>query len=90
MMPKKTRTDCRGNPGREGLGLQMAQAQLAVGDAKKHPEFAGNVKCIDAREFWREPDVSPDPRQDYHHNRNAETYMEVGLSLGWAGLWRSC
>jgi len=24
------------------------------------------------------------PRQGYHYNRNAETYMEVGLSLGWA------
>lgn len=42
-------TGC-GNPGRTGLGLQIAEAQLAVGDAKKHPEFAGNVKAIDTRD----------------------------------------
>jgi alpha-galactosidase len=65
-------------------GLTIANAQLAVGDPKKHPEFAGNVKCIEARDFWRAGDVSPNPRQGYHYNRNAETYMEVGLSLGWA------
>jgi len=65
-------------------GLTIAKAQLAVGDPKKHPEFAGNVKCIEARDFWREADVSPNPRQGYHYNRNAETYMEVGLALGWA------
>jgi alpha-galactosidase len=72
-----------GNPGREGFGLQIAEAQLAMNDTKKHPEFAGNVKCVDSRDFWREVAVSP-VAQGYHYNRNAETYMEVGLSLGWA------
>lgn len=72
-----------GNPGRESFGLQIAEAQLAMNDAKKHPEFAGNVKCLDSRDFWREVAVSPID-QGYHYNRNAETYMEVGLSLGWA------
>ena len=72
-----------GNPGREGFGLQIAQAQLAMNDAKKHPEFEGNVKCVDSRDFWREVDVSP-KNQGYHYNRNAETYMEVGNALGWA------
>jgi alpha-galactosidase len=67
-----------------GPGKTIADAQLAVGDPKKHPEFAGKVKCIEARDFWREADVSPNPGQGYHYNRNAETYMEVGLSLGWA------
>jgi alpha-galactosidase len=66
-----------------GNGKTIAEAQLAVGDAKKHPEFAGNVKCIEARDFWREADVSP-ANQGYHYNRNACTYMDVGLSLGWA------
>ena len=74
-------TGC-GNPGRTGLGLQIAEAQLAMGDAKKHPEFAGNVKCIDSRCFWPEAKDSPNPRQDYHYYRNAETYMEVGLVNG--------
>ena len=64
-------------------GLTIANAQLAVGDPKKHPEFAGNVKTVEARDFWRAVDVSP-KNQGYHYNRNAGTYMDVGLSLGWA------
>ena len=72
-----------GNPGRESFGLQIANAQLAMNDARKHPEFAGNVKCVDTRDFWREVEVSP-KNQGYHYNRNAETYMEVGNALGWA------
>ena len=64
-------------------GLTIANAQLAVGDPKKHPEFAGNVKTVESRDFWREADVSP-TNQGYHYNRNAGTYMEVGNALGWA------
>ncbi len=75
-------TGC-GNPGRMGFGLQIAEAQLAMNDSQKHPTFSGNVKCVDTRDFWREADVSP-KAQDYHYNRNAETYMEVGNALGWA------
>jgi alpha-galactosidase len=66
-----------------GPGKTIAEAQIAVGDPKKHPEFAGNVKCIEARDLWREAEVSP-KNQGYHYNRNAETFMEVGLRLGWA------
>lgn len=76
-------TGC-GNPGREGFGLQIAEAQLAVdGEKGKYPEFKGNVKSIDARPFWREADVSP-VNQGYHYNHNAETYYEVGHALGQA------
>jgi len=75
-------TGC-GFTGRGGLGLQITEAQLAIGDAKKHPEFAGNLKAVDSRDLWREAAVSP-KNQGYHYNRNAETYMEVGLRLGWA------
>jgi hypothetical protein len=75
-------TGC-GFTGREGLGLQISEAQLAVGDDKKHPEFAGNVKAVDSRDLWREANVSP-KNQGYHYNRNAETYLEAGLRLGWA------
>ena len=75
-------TGC-GFTGRESFGLQISEAQLAIGDAKKHPEFAGNVKAVDQRDLWREADVSP-KNQGYHYNRNAETYMETGLRLGWA------
>ncbi len=67
-----------------GPGLTVANAQLAVsGDNGKYPEFAGNVKSVDVRDYWREKDVSPNG-QGYHYNHNAETYMEVGNALGWA------
>jgi alpha-galactosidase len=75
-------TGC-GNPGREGFGLKIAEAQLAIADAKKHPLFVGNVKAIDSRDLWREAADSP-ANQGHHYNHNAETYMEVGLRLGWA------
>ncbi len=61
--------------------LPILKAQMAVGDPKKHPEYAGNVASVDTRDFWREVDESP-MSQDYHYNRNAETYMLVGDALG--------
>jgi len=61
--------------------LRILAAQLAVGDPQKHPEFAGTVASVDTRDFWREVDESP-TNQDYHYNRNAETYMLVGDALG--------
>jgi alpha-galactosidase len=75
-------TGC-GNPGTEGLGKVIAEAQLAVGDPKKYKKFDGNVKAVDTRDLWRAADVSP-KNQGYHYNRNAETYLETGLRLGWA------
>ncbi|WP_309722366.1 sialate O-acetylesterase [Armatimonas sp.] len=73
-----------GNPGRASFGLQIAEAQLAMNDAKKHPEFAGNVLCVESRDFWKSKETSPNPKQDYHYFRNAETYLEVGNALGLA------
>jgi arylsulfatase A len=68
-----------------GPGLEVAEAQLAVsGETGKHPEFAGNVKAVDARPFWREPAVSPAPRQGHHYHHNADTYLSVGDALGHA------
>ncbi len=66
-----------------GNGLTIAKAQLAVSDAKKYPQFAGNVQTIETRDLWRQAADSP-KNQGYHYNRNAETYLEVGLRLGWA------
>ncbi len=65
-----------------GPGLQVANAQLAVsGEKGKYPEFKGNVKTVEARDFWRDASVSPS-KQGYHYNHNAETYMLVGEALG--------
>ena len=61
--------------------LRILKAQMAVGDPRKHPEYAGNVTSVDTRDFWREVDESP-MGQDYHYNRNAETYMLIGDALG--------
>lgn len=61
--------------------LQTLEAQMAVGDPVKHPEFAGNVLSVDTRDFWRSADESP-KKQGYHYNRNAETYVLVGDALG--------
>jgi len=60
---------------------RILKAQMAVGDATQHPEFAGTVASVDTRGFWREVDESP-RSQDYHYNRNAETYMLIGDALG--------
>lgn len=71
-----------GNPGREGLGLKVAEAQLAVdGDQGKHPEFKGNVKTVETRDFWPDPEKSP-KNQGYHYHQNAGTYMQCGEAMG--------
>lgn len=66
----------------DGPGKMIAEAQLAVsGDSGKHPEFKGNVKTIEARDYWREAHISPKD-QNYHYHHNAGTYMMVGDALG--------
>ena len=65
-----------------GNTLTVAEAQLAVsGDKGKYPEFKGNVKTVETRDFWRDASVSP-RNQGFHYNQNAETYMLVGEALG--------
>ncbi|MFM2171436.1 MAG: hypothetical protein RI957_1665, partial [Verrucomicrobiota bacterium] len=57
------------------------EAQMAVGDAKQHPEFSDQVSSVDSRDFWRELEESP-RNQDYHYHRNPETYLLIGESMG--------
>ncbi|QTN34259.1 hypothetical protein HZ994_18680 [Akkermansiaceae bacterium] len=65
-----------------GNAVTVANAQLAVsGEKGKYPEFKGNVKSVETRDFWRPADQSPKD-QDFHYNQNAETYMLVGEALG--------
>lgn len=73
-------TGC-GSRGDEGNAKIVYEAQLKVANPERHPEFAGNVKTIDTRPFWRDAEVSP-TNQSYHYNHNAETYMLVGDALG--------
>jgi autotransporter-associated beta strand protein len=64
-----------------GAGLKVANAQLAVSDPVKYPGFAGNVKTMESRSFWRTLAQSPGT-QDFHYHNNAETYMLMGDALG--------
>ena len=61
--------------------LEILKAQMAVGDPKQHPEFAGKVASVDIRGFWRNRGESP-TGTGYHYNHNAETYVLTGDSLG--------
>lgn len=65
----------------EGPWKGVWEAQMAVGDPKQHPEFAGKVSTIDTRGFWRSRGDSP-TEVGYHYNHNAETYALTGDSLG--------
>jgi hypothetical protein len=65
----------------EGPWQGIWEAQMAVGDPKQHPEFAGTVASVDTRDFWREIEESP-RNQDYHYNRNPETYLLIGEAMG--------
>lgn len=65
-----------------GNALAVANAQLNVsGDRGKYPEFEGNVKTVETRDYWRDASVSP-REQGFHYNQNAETYMLVGEAMG--------
>jgi len=59
----------------------IAEGQLAMNDWVKYPDFSGSVKCIEARDYWRDAEVSPSST-GYHYNHNAETYYKVGHTLG--------
>lgn len=58
--------------------LSLMEAQLAV---EGYPDFIGNVKVVETRDFWREAENSP-AEQSYHWNRNAESYFLIGKSMG--------
>jgi len=57
------------------------EAQMAVGDPKQRPEFAGKVASVDTRPFWRSRGESP-TNTGFHYNHNAETYVLTGDALG--------
>jgi hypothetical protein len=65
----------------------VEQAQLAMANAATYPEFVGNVAVIDTRmpynnlEFWQPVANSP-ANQGFHWNRNAKTYVNIGLAMG--------
>ncbi len=62
-----------GATGNEGLVLD---AQFAVSDAEKYPQFEGDVATV-----YSNP-LSMGGASNSHYNRNAETYMNVGEAMG--------
>ena len=59
----------------------IAEAQLAVSDYSKYPQFKGNVTSAETRDFWVPAEQSP-KNQDYHYNQNGETYYRIGRAFG--------
>lgn len=64
---------------------KLMDAQLALADPKKYPEFKGNVAGVETRDFQRKREESPS-KQDYHWLRNWETLYLIGKSMGDAML----
>jgi hypothetical protein len=52
---------------------RVFDAQMAVGDPQKHPEFAGNVISIDTRPMCRPLAESPGGRDRYSGNAASRT-----------------
>ncbi|NQY09560.1 MAG: T9SS type A sorting domain-containing protein [Flavobacteriales bacterium] len=58
-------------------------AQLAIADHDKYPEFENNTGAVDTRAFMRGLPLSPS-EQSYHWYRNFETYYLIGEALAHA------
>lgn len=59
-----------------GTEKNIIDAQLAVSDPGRHPEFNGTVATV-----YTHP-LSQGGASNSHYNGNAKTYMNVGLSMG--------
>jgi lysophospholipase L1-like esterase len=64
---------------------KIHDAQMAVGDPTKYPQFSDNVKSVDTKPFFRAPNVSPGGYATAYHS-NAETFLEIGEAMGKAML----
>ena len=66
----------------------IESAQRAMEDFTLYPEFQGNVSVIDTRNEtylgynYEQPVADSPTDQNYHWNRNARTYLHIGLAMG--------
>lgn len=63
---------------------KVFDAQMAVGDPSKYPQFKGNVISIDTRPMCFPLDQCPGGRDRF--KGNAESYLEIGRAMGKAML----
>jgi len=70
-------------PEGKGTRAELCEIQLALGDAKVHPEFASTVavRAVETRPFKRSDEQSPSGF-GYHWNHNAESHFQVGDAMG--------
>jgi len=66
----------------------VVQGQIAIGDAKKYPEFADNVAVIDTHQPYGPDKMTFKFDNDgvtekvgYHWNNNARSYINIGLAM---------
>jgi hypothetical protein len=63
---------------------KVFDAQMAVGDPTKHPEFDGTVRSIDTRPMCSPIKECPGTRDRY--KGNAKSYLEIGEAMAMAML----
>ncbi|MBC8347830.1 MAG: sialate O-acetylesterase [Verrucomicrobia bacterium] len=63
-----------------GVRAKLCEIQMAMGDPKKHPEFAGTVASVETRSFKRE---TPS-HFGYHWNHSGESHYLIGDAMGTA------
>ena len=63
--------------------ISLMEAQLAMEDFDKYPEFEGNVAVDDTRDYWIAFSESPVDSVNfaYHWNLNAKIYCNIGNGL---------
>jgi alpha-L-fucosidase 2 len=59
---------------------KIFDAQMAVGDSEKYPEFSGNVVSVDTRPMCRPLAECPGGRDPY--KGNAASYLDIGDAMG--------
>lgn len=66
----------------------IKQGQLAMGDTKKHPQFAGNVGVVDTDKPYGQEEMkfkfytTKSPKSvGYHWNNHARSYLNIGRAM---------
>ncbi len=65
----------------EPTAMKLIEAQSAVSDPKRYPDFAGNVATVDTMPFDY-AENSPSPGGSYHWNYSGESYFRIGVEMG--------